>query len=181
MPAFGGIDRPATHAGINRSAAAARARVDVIDPAGLLPPADSAWLAERARAAVEHLGAGGEVRARLVNDEAMAAAHERYSSVPGTTDVLTFDLRDGEDPAAPLDTDLLLCVDEAARQAGGRGHAVRLELLLYAVHGVLHCLGEDDHDEAAAARMHAREDEVLTALGLGAVYGRGEREGGRGA
>jgi probable rRNA maturation factor len=108
-----------------------------------------------------------------VDDAEMAVAHERYSGIPGTTDVLTFDLREpGESAAEPaqMDVDLYVCVDEARRQAAGRGHAVERELLLYIVHGVLHCLGEDDHDDATYARMHAREDEVLQAIGVGRVF-----------
>jgi len=42
--------------------------------------------------------------------------------------------------------------------------------LLYVVHGVLHCLGHDDHDEAGYASMHALEDRVLYAIGVGATF-----------
>jgi len=59
---------------------------------------------------------------------------------------------------------------------------LRRELLLYVVHGVLHCLGMDDHDEAAAAAMHRVEDAVLTAIGVGPVYSAGRQpETGSGA
>lgn len=71
---------------------------------------------------------------------------------------------------APLDVDILVCADEAARQAAVRAVPVERELLLYIVHAVLHCLGEDDHDEASAGRMHEREDRILSAIGVGAVY-----------
>jgi probable rRNA maturation factor len=98
----------------------------------------------------------------------MAVAHERYSGIPGTTDVLTFDLRD--EAAGPLDTDILICLDEAIRCGAERGHAANRELLLYVVHGILHCLGHDDHDDAGYARMHAREDEVLEAIGVGRTF-----------
>lgn len=123
------------------------------------------------------MGVLGEVRIRLVRDAEMARAHETHTGVGGTTDVLTFDLRDpaliADDPlSTPLDTDLLLCVDEAARQAEARGIPILHELLLYTVHGMLHCLGYDDHDEADAGAMHAREDEILTAIGLGVVFAR---------
>lgn len=74
--------------------------------------------------------------------------------------------------APPLDVDLLICVDEARRQSAARGHSIERELLLYILHGVLHCLGEDDHDPTDAARMHAREDEVLDAIGVGATFSR---------
>lgn len=138
------------------------------------------WLSEHAAAAARLLAVAGEVRVRVVGDTEMAAAHERYSGVPGTTDVLTFDLRD--DPAAggPLDTDILVCIDEARRQAAARGLSVERELLLYIVHGVLHCLGFDDHDEAAHRAMHDEEDRVLEAIGVGRTFaapaaGEGER------
>lgn len=121
------------------------------------------------------LGLGGEARVAVLTDPQMSQAHERHAGVPGTTDVLTFDLREtGESgetgPGGPQDVDLLICLDEALRQGAARGHAPRLELLLYALHGLLHCAGHDDHTEPAAALMHAEEDRVLTAIGVGAVY-----------
>jgi probable rRNA maturation factor len=128
------------------------------------------WLCEHATAALRVLGCLGEVRARVVNDAEMAAAHEKYSGVPGTTDVLTFDLRDDPGGGGPLDTDILVCIDEARRQAAARGLRVERELLLYIVHGVLHCLGFDDHDGAGAAAMHAEEDRVLEAIGVGRTF-----------
>ncbi|MGE3321240.1 MAG: rRNA maturation RNase YbeY [Phycisphaerales bacterium] len=144
------------------------ASVDIADPGGRLPEQPTRWLRDRLAAALTHLGLTGRVEVRLVGDAEMAAAHERFGGVPGTTDVLTFDLRGT--PEGPLDADLVLCVDEARRQSGQRRHPVEAELLLYALHGVLHCLGEDDHAEDAAERMHDREDEVLTAIGVGPVF-----------
>jgi ssRNA-specific RNase YbeY (16S rRNA maturation enzyme) len=41
------------------------------------------------------------------------------------------------------------------------------------VHGLLHLQGYDDHTAADARAMHRREDELLTAAGFGAVFGRG--------
>ena len=111
---------------------------------------------------------GGELSVTVVDDSTMADLHERYKQVPGTTDVLTFDLRDSTD--APLEGDVVICLDEAIRQASRRGHSVRLEALLYAVHGLLHLLGEDDASEQHAARMHRREDELLVAAGLGTAF-----------
>lgn len=42
-----------------------------------------------------HTGAAGEVRVEVVDDAAMANAHEEYLGVEGTTDVITFDLMGG--------------------------------------------------------------------------------------
>lgn len=105
-----------------------------------------------------------------MGDAEMAAAHERHTGVGGTTDVLTFDL---SDETGVIDADLLVCVDEALRQSSARGVPVEHELVLYIVHGVLHCAGYDDGDEASASAMHRREDELLSAMGLGAVFAAG--------
>jgi rRNA maturation RNase YbeY len=167
--------------------------VEVLDRTGRLRPEALAWLTQHIEKAVRHLRGVGEVRVRIVDDAEMAAAHEEFGGVEGTTDVLTFDLSDPESPRPTakdleligtaknrtlyeLDTDILACLDVAERHAQGNTlgkmspSPVDRELLLYAVHGVLHCLGMDDHDEAAAAAMHRVEDAVLTAIGIGPVY-----------
>jgi len=106
----------------------------------------------------------------VIDDSTMAQMHERYSGVAGTTDVLTFDLRD--EPTAPIDGEVYACVDEARRRAAERGHAIEKELLLYGLHGLLHLIGYDDHDEADHKAMHAKEDEILEAIGVGKVFSR---------
>lgn len=85
------------------------------------------------------------------------------------TDVLSFPMAD--DPV--LVGEILLSADTARREAAARGHPAYHELLLYAVHGVLHLLGYDDHDPKARARMRRAERAALAALGVPPVYGRG--------
>lgn len=156
--------------------------IEISDARRLLERAAHEWLRSHAAAASGELaanGAWGEVRVRIVDDAEMAAAHARHSGVEGTTDVLTFDLRtDRERGTHPklLDADVLVCADEARRQAQTRGHAPERELLLYILHAMLHCLGHDDHDDEAFARMHAEEDRLLARIGVGATFGapRGE-------
>ena len=151
-------------------------QVDLTDDTGRLLPVERADLALMLARAGSELDAGGEVRIRVVNDAAMSMLHERHSGIGGTTDVLTFDLRPMG--LGPLDTDIVVCLDEAVRQAGSRGHPPTRELLLYALHGVLHCLGHDDHDEGSYARMHAAEDAVLAAIGVGPIFAKPVPEGG---
>jgi probable rRNA maturation factor len=154
----------------------ASVRVEILDPDRMLSAERGTWLGEHARQAVDVIGLGtggcsGEVRVRLVDDRRMTEAHKRHMGMDSTTDVLTFDMAEGGAARGEaLDVDILVCVDEAQRQSAARGFAVERELLLYIVHGVLHCVGEDDHDEASYARMHAREDEVLRAIGVGATF-----------
>lgn len=152
---------------------------DIADPRGLIGPEDARWLGEALHRcvsiALEDLPTGGgDVRVLLVDDIRMQAEHTRTLGDAATTDVLTFDLASGaSEHGSDLDVDLLVCVDEACRQASARGHGIREELLLYALHGVLHCLGYDDATPGDAQRMHAREDEVLRAIGVGAVFAGG--------
>lgn len=148
--------------------------VVLTDASGELLGRAQEWLVDRAAAGVAYLGARGEVRVRVVKDPEMAAAHMEYLEIEGTTDVLTFDMSEPAADGTPLlDVDILACFDEAARQGAARGHGAERELLLYVIHGVLHCLGYDDHDDEQSAAMHAREDEILRALGVGATFAPG--------
>ncbi len=145
--------------------------IHVSDATGRFPATAHAWLRQHAAKIGIHMNLRGEVRVRIVDDAEMAAAHLEYCEIEGTTDVLTFDLVDGMAAQGhPLDTDIMVCLDEAARQAPTRGHQPEHEMLLYILHGVLHCLGFDDHEEEDFIRMHAREDEVLSAIGVGAIF-----------
>ena len=117
----------------------------------------------------------GQITLVVVGDDEMATLHERYTGVAGTTDVLTFDHRD--DARQPIESDIILCLDTAAREAGKRKHDTRLEVLLYAVHGLNHLLGGDDHTPKGAAAMHRWEDQMLQRAGLGQVYHTGGASG----
>lgn len=146
--------------------------IEIDDPEQTLTDAQLAWVREHGARALRELSARlparGEVRVLIVGDERMARVHEERAGVAGTTDVLTFDLAPGDD--ALLDADLYVCADEAARRAKSMGHAPEREVVLYILHGALHCLGHDDHDDDAYARMHALEDEILGAIGVGATF-----------
>lgn len=138
---------------------------------GCPPSLDRAALARAFASFVPHFPRPvARVDALLVGDRAMDEAHRRFMNIGGTTDVMSFPAHDAADPCAPVEADLFVCVDVAAREAEARGHAVDLEILLYAVHGVLHACGFRDDGEAEAARIHAEEDRILAAAGLGMVY-----------
>ena len=110
----------------------------------------------------------GDVHVAIVRDAAMRRLHRTYLRQDSTTDVLTFDMRDA--PEEPIHGDVVVNLDEAQRQARKRGHDLRLELMLYAVHGLLHLQGYDDRTEEDAAEMHLREDTLFKAAGLPAIY-----------
>lgn len=135
---------------------------------------DLEWIANRLDAVLgvldrEHDVRVARVTVRVVDDVEMDVLHRRHSGIAGTTDVLTF----VEEESGGLGIDLVACLDEAARRTAELGHDPAREILLYAVHGVLHGLGHDDHEPEAHARMHAEEDRLLGLVGVGPVYDRG--------
>lgn len=151
--------------------------LELIDPLELLNESDHTKVKTWSAAVFSQLTATGSVRAKVVNDQQMSAAHKKFSGIEGTTDVLTFDLAPQGSTEnfehKVLDTDLIICIDEAARQAEQHNHSPAHELLLYIIHGTLHCLGYDDHTDKDFKAMHDKEDQLLTAAGIGPLFGRG--------
>jgi probable rRNA maturation factor len=111
----------------------------------------------------------GSLEIALVGDTEMRRQHQRWKGADTTTDVLSFDLRDRR-RAHTVDGQLIVCTSVARRRARSRKTDWRGELLLYVVHGCLHLCGYRDDDAGAAADMHRKEDEILTALGWGPVF-----------
>jgi probable rRNA maturation factor len=110
-----------------------------------------------------------ELSLALVGDKRMGDLHQRFLGIAGPTDVLTFPL-EADRRGRPIAGEVAVCVPEARRRAGGHGVAVRQELLLYAIHGLLHLCGFDDITDRGYRRMHRTEDAILAKLGVGPVF-----------
>ncbi|MDP6152593.1 MAG: rRNA maturation RNase YbeY [Phycisphaeraceae bacterium] len=149
------------------------ARAQSVDVAGAAPGMTTTkiehWLERHLVLIAEAAGVrGGQLRVSVIDDAQMRDLHKRHKRIDDTTDVLTFDLRDEDDE--PVDADVAICIDQAQQAAAHHGHDVHHELLLYAVHGLMHLMGHNDNDPDAAHAMHAAEDDLLTQIGIGAVY-----------
>jgi probable rRNA maturation factor len=107
----------------------------------------------------------------LLGDRAIGQLHEQFFKDPSTTDVITFPL-DLDAKGQVVSGELYLCVPMARRQARMRKISAEQELLLYAIHGMLHLSGHDDTTAAAYDKMHQEEDRILRALGIGDVFAR---------
>jgi len=105
----------------------------------------------------------------LVGDVAMSELHRRFMNDPSPTDVLTFPL-DMDQRGRASSGEVYVCVPEARRRAKQHGTRVADEVLLYALHGMLHLCGFDDRTPAGFARMHRTEDRILTRIGVGPVF-----------
>ncbi len=99
----------------------------------------------------------------------MAHLHKRFLNDSSPTDVLTFEL-DHNARNQVTSGEIIICLTIAQKQARKLNHAVAHELLLYALHGLLHLSGFDDRTPSTFKVMHAREDEILTRLGVGPLF-----------
>ena len=140
----------------------------VLDPAGLLSIPELGFLQQGlARLAAELDVPCARCTIEVVDDRRMILLHQRWMDDPTPTDVLSFPM---SHPGAPLDGDLAICLPEAERRCAEFAHDRIHELLLYALHGLLHLAGHEDSTEEGFARMHAEEDRLLEQAGFGRLF-----------
>ncbi len=118
-----------------------------------------------------------ELSVRLTGDEAVRALNSEWRGKDRPTNVLSFPMAGEEDLATAnvVDQELLLgdivlargvCEREAAeKHIPVERHATHL-----LVHGTLHLLGYDHHEENEAADMEKREVRALARLGIDDPY-----------
>ena len=82
--------------------------------------------------------------------------HAKFLDDPSPTDVMAFPYGDED-----LFGEVLVNLDMAQEQANARHLPIQREVELYVVHGALHLLGFDDHDDASRAAMRDAESRVL--------------------
>jgi probable rRNA maturation factor len=108
-------------------------------------------LVEVARSTLEGEGVTtGELSLSFVDPPEIEDLHVRFMGEPGPTDVLSFPM--GEDD---LLGDVVVCPQVAA---AGEPEDLQAELRLLVVHGVLHVLGYDHHEDDDRAAMWKRQE-----------------------
>ena len=133
---------------------------------------DRKLLAKVARfVARQHNVTIGQIELAVFSDTDIARLHKQHLGRRSVTDVICFDMSQPQH-AGGFGVSLALGGQVARRQAKIYKTSINKELALYTVHGLLHVLGYDDDTERNAQCMHQREDELLTRLGLGTVFGR---------
>jgi len=109
----------------------------------------------------------------LVDDDEIQALNARWRGVDAVTDVLSFPLEEGDGPLLPgeLLGDLVISLDTAARQAAAMqiahadpAYGLADEVRFLACHGLLHLLGHDHQEAAAAAVMEALERRFMASV-----------------
>ena len=115
---------------------------------------------------------------RLTSDDEVRTLNRQYRGQDKPTNVLSFpmvqpDLLDAlgnTDDGEVLLGDIVLAHGVCAREARASGVSLEDHTANLIVHGVLHLLGHDHVDEAAAETMEAIERAAMAALGLHDPY-----------
>lgn len=127
-----------------------------------------------------------QINLLLTDGEGIRAFNEEYRGINQETDVLSFPNLDFEAPAVFDMTaisgheadyfdpdsrelilgDIILCGERVFAQAKEYGHSVRREFAFLVAHSMLHLCGYDHMEPEEAAVMEARQETILTALGI---------------
>jgi probable rRNA maturation factor len=104
----------------------------------------------------------GELSIALVDDREIRKVHAEFLDDDSPTDVISFHFDDGG--PGPFG-ELVISAETALREARARKIPPRVELARYAIHGVLHLLGYDDHTPEGRRQMRRLERRYLSTAG----------------
>ncbi|MBR3301746.1 MAG: rRNA maturation RNase YbeY [Firmicutes bacterium] len=142
---------------------------------------DDATAAEMEAAAVAALEGEGidpdtaSISVSFVDKAEIKRLNKEYRGVDKVTDVLSFPLYESGCIPAPEDLtedeelalgDVVICEEVCEAQAKEYGHSIEREIIYLFTHSVFHLLGYDHETEEDKADMRAREEEVMSLLGL---------------
>lgn len=111
----------------------------------------------------------------ITDNAVMQELNAQYRGIDAPTDVLSFENR--PDPEFPeLDEaershlgDIVIAYPLAQAQALAAGHPPQAEIILLAVHGLLHLLGFDHDTPEHKQKMWQAQGQIMTELGLARV------------
>jgi len=102
-----------------------------------------------------------ELSLALVGNQEIRKLNARYRKKNRPTDVLSFPQEGNLPTGQKLLGDVVISVEQAARQARKRGRRLRREIEDLMIHGILHLLGYDHERSSRAAKiMREMEREI---------------------
>ena len=119
-----------------------------------------------------------ELSVRLTDDEQVRVLNSQWRGKDKPTNVLSFPMAEDGDFASAnvaeqelLLGDIVLARGVCEREAADKDIPVERHAAHLLVHGTLHLLGYDHHDEDQAVDMERREVRALARLGISDPYG----------
>lgn len=114
---------------------------------------------------------GGEVGVIIADDQYLRSLNQKFRAKDTPTDVLSFCFLESVNETVEHEKDyeggefavgdIYISAERAREQAKQARHSVEKEVLLLAVHGMLHLLGFDHDHHADARLMHHKEKKLL--------------------
>ena len=150
--------------------------VQVACDTAYVPTADviTSWVQRALSQAQGDVAVVSDVSVRIVGRDEMQMLNRDYRKRDAATNVLSFPGGDIQGlPADAIRTlgDIVICADVVNDEAEEQGKARAAHWAHMLVHGTLHLLGYDHHEEAEAAVMEGLEKSVLARYGLDDPYG----------
>lgn len=141
----------------------------------LSPPEDFEKLVEectRAALEEEETEDDAEVSVTLVDNARIRELNREFREIDRETDVLSFPLGDENgfevdpDNDAILLGDIVISLEKAKSQSEEYGHSFRREVAFLLTHSLFHLLGYDHLTDDEEKEMFAKQEKVLTKLGI---------------
>jgi probable rRNA maturation factor len=111
-----------------------------------------------------------ELTIRLVDREESRDLNRRFRGKDAPTNVLSFPADLPADLALPLLGDIVICAPLVAEEAVAQGKREDAHWAHLTIHGILHLLGYDHRQAAAAELMEGLEIRLLAGLGIADPY-----------
>jgi len=108
----------------------------------------------------ERVKGSGWINICFVDNPQIRKFNSKFLKINGATDVLAFNLSDKKDRNIIL-ADIMISAQRALKQARSFKTTADYELSLYAVHGILHILGYNDHTRAQIKLMRKKESQYV--------------------